>query len=75
MHSTKATRRDSKLIEISFVAVLTAVMISLLVPAARNLEENSTGRQHLASAPAQNHFVSKNKSVPHRIERSRTERM
>ena len=75
MHSIKTTRQNSKLIEISFVSVLTAVMISLLVPAANNIAESSTGRQHLASAPNQSQFVSKNKSVPHRIDHSRTERM
>ncbi len=75
MQSIKTNRRNSNLIEICFVAVLTAVMISLLLPAAINSAENSTDRQQLALTPNRSQFVSKNKSVPHRIDRSRTERM
>ena len=75
MPSPKITFPNSMLLEVSLVAVLTAVMISLLVPAMNNVAESSMNQQYLASASNQSHFVSKNKSVPHRIARSQFGRM
>ena len=75
MLTATSTDYNPKLIEISFVALLVAVMISLLLPAANNFEESSLDRRSLVSTPNQSQFVSKNKSVPHRISRYQTEKM
>jgi len=74
MFSAKSTRTNLKFVEISLVTLLMGVMIALLLPVANNVAGDSMDRR-LVSTPNQSQFVSKNKSVSHRIGRSRTSRM